>query len=131
MTDALKTLDPPVVGMLGMFSPTYRCARAAEAAARLTGDDVTIVGFDFEPETLSYMQSGMIKATHAQRQYYMGYIVPYVLYSMKVLGASRDLDILGSAHGRRAPLQRRHRRGQGRPGRRLQRVPRLARHRRV
>jgi len=55
---------------------------------------VTIVGFDFEPETLTYMQSGMIKATHAQRQYYMGYLVPYVLYSMKALGAERTLDIL-------------------------------------
>jgi len=95
MADALKTLDPPVVGMLSMFSPTYRCARAVEAAD-LTGDDVTVVGFDFEPETLSYMQSGMIKATHAQRQYYFGYMVPYVLYSMKVLGTSKTLDILGS-----------------------------------
>jgi ribose transport system substrate-binding protein len=93
MTDALETLDPPVVGMLSMFSPTFRCARAAEAAG-LTGDDVTIVGFDFEPETLSYMQSGLIKATHVQRQYYFGYLVPYVLYSMKVLGAQRTLDIL-------------------------------------
>ena len=93
MTDALTTLDPPVVGMLSMFSPTFRCARAAEAAG-LTGDDVTIVGFDFEPETLTYMQSGLIKATHAQRQYYMGYMVPYVLYSLKVLGPSRTLDIL-------------------------------------
>ena len=55
---------------------------------------MTIVGFDFEPETLTYMQSGLIKATHAQRQYYMGYMVPYVLYSLKVLGPSRTLDIL-------------------------------------
>ena len=93
MTDLLQNSDPPVVGMVSMFSPTYLCARAAEAAG-LTGDDVSIVGFDFEPETLTYMQSGMIKATHAQRQYYMGYLVPYVLYSMKALGAQRTLDLL-------------------------------------
>lgn len=93
MTDALENADPPAVGMLSMFSPTYRCARAAEAAG-LTGDDITIVGFDFEPETLSYMQSGMIKATHAQRQYYFGYMVPYVLYSMRALGVERTLEIL-------------------------------------
>lgn len=93
MTDALETADPPAVGMLSMFSPTYRCAQAAEAAG-LTGDDVTIVGFDFEPDTLSYMRSGLIKATHAQRQYYMGYMVPYVLYSMKVLGTEKTLGIL-------------------------------------
>lgn len=93
MTALLQNSDPPAVGMLSMFSPTYLCGRAAEAAG-LTGDDVTIVGFDFEPETLTYMQSGMVKATHAQRQYYMGYLVPYVLYSMKALGAERTLEIL-------------------------------------
>jgi ribose transport system substrate-binding protein len=60
----------------------------------MTGDDVTIVGFDFEPETLTYMQSGLIKATHAQRQYYFGYMVPYVLYSMKTVGVDRTLEIL-------------------------------------
>jgi ribose transport system substrate-binding protein len=93
MVDLLKNSDPPAVGMISMFSPTFLCGRAAEAAG-LTGDDVTIVGFDFEPETLSYMQSGMIKATHAQRQYYMGYLVPYVLYSMKALGTQRTFDII-------------------------------------
>lgn len=93
MTDALMTADPPAVAMLSMFSPTYRCARSATAAG-LTGDDITIVGFDFEPETITDMQSGMIKATHAQRQYYFGYMLPYVLYSMKVLGMQKTLDIL-------------------------------------
>ncbi len=93
MTDAITTADPPVVGMLSMFSPTYRCARSVTAAG-LTGDDVTIVGFDFEPETVTDMQSGLIKATHAQRQYYFGYMLPYVLYSMKVLGPDKTRDIL-------------------------------------
>lgn len=93
MTALLQNSDPPAIGMISMFSPTYLCAQAAEAAG-LTGDDVTIVGFDFEPDTLTYMQSGLIKATHAQRQYYMGYLVPYVLYSMKTLGPQRTFDIL-------------------------------------
>lgn len=93
MTEALATADPPAVGMLSMFSPTYRCAEAAEAAG-LTPDDVTIVGFDFEPQTLSYMESGFVKATHAQRQYYFGYMAPYVLYSLNVLGVEKTVDIL-------------------------------------
>lgn len=93
MADALENSDPPAVGMLSMFSPTYLLGRAAEMAGK-TADDVAIVGFDFEPETLSYMQSGLIRATHAQRQYYMGYLVPYVLYSMQALGPERTLDIL-------------------------------------
>jgi ribose transport system substrate-binding protein len=93
MAEALMNSDPPAVGMMSMFSPTFLCGRAVEQAG-LTGDDITIVGFDFEPETLSYMQAGTIKATHAQRQYYMGYLVPYVLYSLKALGAERTLEIL-------------------------------------
>jgi ribose transport system substrate-binding protein len=93
MTTALEDADPPAVGMLSMFSPTFRCARAAEDAG-LNGDDLSIVGFDFEPETLEYMHQGLIKATHAQRQYYMGYLVPYMLYSMKALGVSKTMDII-------------------------------------
>ncbi len=93
MTDSLKNADPPAVGMMSMFSPIVRCVHAAEALG-LTGDDISIVGFDFEPETVSYMQSGMIKATHAQRQYYFGYMAPYVLYSLNVLGAEKTMNIL-------------------------------------
>jgi len=95
MKEKLLTSESPVVGMLSMFSPTFRCARAAEAA-ELTGDDIAIVGFDFEPETVSYMRSGLVKATHAQRQYYMGYLVPYVLYSMNVLGQEKTIDVISS-----------------------------------
>lgn len=95
MKEDLMTADPPVVGMLGLFSAAYRCAMAAEEAGK-TADDVTIVGFDFEPETVQYMQSGLIQATHAQRQYYMGYLVPYVLYSVDVLGLDRTRELLGA-----------------------------------
>jgi ribose transport system substrate-binding protein len=42
------------------------------------------------------MDAGMIKATHAQRQYYMGYLTPYLLYGMNVLGKDKVKDILGS-----------------------------------
>lgn len=93
MKEDIMTADPPVVGMLGLFSAAYRCAMAAEEAGK-TGDDITIVGFDFEPETVQYMNSGLIKATHAQRQYYMGYLVPYVLYSVDVLGIDRTRELL-------------------------------------
>ena len=93
LSQGLETADPPAVGMLGVFSAAYRCAMAAERNG-LTAEDVKIVGFDFEPETLSYMRSGLMQATHAQRQYYMGYLVPYVLYGMNVLGVERTLGIL-------------------------------------
>ncbi len=89
----LTTADPPAVGMIGLFSPVVRCAKATEAAG-LTKDDIVIVGFDFEPETLSYMRSGLVRATHAQRQYYMGYLVPYVLYSLNVLGLDQTVELM-------------------------------------
>jgi ribose transport system substrate-binding protein len=95
--DALATIfstaDPPVVGMLGMFSNAYRCAMAAEAAGR-TANDIAIAAFDFDPKTVAYMQSGMIKATHAQRQFYMGYLTPYILYGVNVLGKAKVKSIL-------------------------------------
>ncbi len=94
---ALATLiseaNPPVVGMMGMFSNAHRCATAAEAAG-LTASTVTIAAFDFDPKTVEYMRSGMIKATHAQRQYYMGYLTPYVLYGMDVLGVAKTKALL-------------------------------------
>jgi ribose transport system substrate-binding protein len=93
--DLLTTSDPPVVGMMGMFSNAYECAQAAEAAGK-TGDTIAIVAFDFDPTTVTYMKSGLIKATHAQRQYYMGYLTPYVLYGMNVLGKDKTKQILGA-----------------------------------
>jgi ribose transport system substrate-binding protein len=93
MTAAIADADPPVVGMMGMFSDAYRCAIAAEASGK-TGDDIAIVAFDFEPKTVEFMRSGMIKATHAQRQYYMGYLTPYVLYGFEALGKEATKAIL-------------------------------------
>ncbi|HYQ04673.1 MAG TPA: substrate-binding domain-containing protein [Polyangiaceae bacterium] len=93
MKDAITNADPPVVGMMGMFSDAYRCAIAAEAVGK-TADDIAIAAFDFEPKTVEFMRSGMIKATHAQRQYYMGYLTPYVLYGFKALGKEATKAIL-------------------------------------
>jgi ribose transport system substrate-binding protein len=93
LTNAINDADPPVVGMMGMFSDAYRCAIAAEAAGK-SGDDIAIAAFDFEPKTIEFMRSGMIKATHAQRQYYMGYLTPYALYGFKALGKDATKAIL-------------------------------------
>ncbi|MGK3998816.1 substrate-binding domain-containing protein [Sorangium sp. So ce1024] len=92
MQAAIEAADPPVVGMLGLFSVSYRCAMAAEAAGET---EIPIVAFDFDPKTVDYMRQGRIKATHVQRQYYTGYIVPYILYGMKNIGLQATKDILG------------------------------------
>jgi ribose transport system substrate-binding protein len=82
--ETMATADPPAVGCLGVFSNSYLCATAAEAAGVI--EDIKIAAFDFEPETLELMREGKIQATHVQRQYYMGYIIPYLLYAINALG---------------------------------------------
>lgn len=93
MSQTITEASPPVVGMMGMFSNAYRCAAAAEMAGK-TASDIAVVAFDFEPQTLAYMQSGFIRATHAQRQYYMGYLVPYLLYGVNALGLEKTKQIM-------------------------------------
>ncbi|WP_437515419.1 substrate-binding domain-containing protein [Sorangium sp. So ce1099] len=93
MRAQIETSDPPVVGMIGLFNISYRCAMAAEAAGR---QDLPIVAFDFDPETVIYMRDGRIRATHAQRQYYEGYLVPYVLYGIENIGLDATKQILAT-----------------------------------
>lgn len=76
--------DEPVVGMLGVFANAHACATAALQAG--LDPMPQIVAFDFEPNTLTYMEEGTIHATHVQRQYYMGYLSMYLLYSIQAVG---------------------------------------------
>ncbi|WP_438018675.1 substrate-binding domain-containing protein [Sorangium sp. So ce315] len=91
MKTLIEAADPPVVGMLGLFNISYRCAMAAEAAGK---PELPIVAFDFDPKTVDYMREGRIKATHVQRQYYQGYLVPYILYGIRTIGLDATRRIL-------------------------------------
>ncbi|WP_437753616.1 substrate-binding domain-containing protein [Sorangium sp. So ce1389] len=91
MTSQMQSADPPVVGMLGLFNLSYRCAMAAEAAGK---PELPVVAFDFDPKTVDYMRQGRIKATHIQRQYYEGYLVPYILYGINSIGLDATKQIL-------------------------------------
>ncbi|WP_437939069.1 substrate-binding domain-containing protein [Sorangium sp. So ce341] len=91
MTAEIAAADPPIVGLLGLFNVSYRCAMAAEAAGK---PEVPIVAFDFDPMTVEYMRQGRIRATHIQRQYYQGYLVPYILYGIENLGLDATKKIL-------------------------------------
>ena len=82
--ETLENAEPEAVGCLGVFANSYGCAEAAVAAG--VEDDITIVAFDTEPETLQYMDDGIIQATHAQRIYYMGYMIPFLLYAANTIG---------------------------------------------
>ncbi|HTN89643.1 MAG TPA: substrate-binding domain-containing protein [Sorangium sp.] len=92
MKQNIATANPPVVGMVGLFNISYRCVMGADAAGI---PDVPIVAFDFDPRTVDYMRQGRIKATHTQRQYYEGYLVPYILYGIKTIGLDATREILG------------------------------------
>ncbi|WP_437618690.1 sugar ABC transporter substrate-binding protein [Sorangium sp. So ce1151] len=89
--EQIEDEDPPAVGLLGLFDIAFRCAMAAEAAGK---PDLPIVAFDFNPMTVDYMRQGRIKATHIQRQYYQGYLVPYILYGIKNLGLDATRGVL-------------------------------------
>jgi ribose transport system substrate-binding protein len=89
---ALETADPKAVGMIGMFSNAYVCADAAVAAGVI--DDIKIAAFDFDLKTIQYMENGQIQATHTQRQYYMGLLVPYILYSSIVMGVDETKNLI-------------------------------------
>ncbi|WP_437304329.1 substrate-binding domain-containing protein [Sorangium sp. So ce388] len=88
---AIDAADQPLVGLLGVFSVSYRCAMAADAAGL---PDLPIVAFDFEPQTVDYMRQGRIKATHVQRQYYTGYLGPYIVYGIKTIGLGATQEML-------------------------------------
>jgi len=93
--------DAPLVGMLGVFANAHACATAA-LQSRI-GELPKIVAFDFEDATINYMEQGVIQATHAQRQYYMGYLAVYTLYSIQVLGieqtkSNAGIHLFGGTH---------------------------------
>lgn len=81
---AMQTASPNAVGCLGVFVNAYLCATAAKKAGII--DAIEIAAFDFDPTTLALMQTGEIQLTHVQRQYYMGYLIPYILYAADTLG---------------------------------------------
>ncbi|MGK3959385.1 substrate-binding domain-containing protein [Sorangium sp. So ce118] len=91
MKSQIEAADPPVVGILGLFNLSYRCAMAAEAVGK---PELPVVAFDFDPKTVDYMRQGRIQATHIQRQYYEGYLVPYILYGINSIGLDATKAIL-------------------------------------
>ena len=92
LVTALETADPPAVGCLGMFNISYQCADAVATAGMQS--QVKVVAFDTELKTMEYMNQGLILATHVQRVYYMGYLVPYLIYSINNLGLAQTKALL-------------------------------------
>ncbi len=114
----LLEMKPLPLAMVGVFESSYRIGLAAQAAERLVAEGqegapkpdasdeevalpglthfggVTLVTFGMAPQTTELMQARVIHATLAERRYYLGYLLPYVLYGLNVLGAERTRYIL-------------------------------------
>jgi len=86
--------DEPLVGMLGVFANAYALADAVVDAE--LDEEPVIVAFDSEQDTLRYMDQGVIAATHAQRQYYMGYMSVYVMVAIEAMGLEATKEVLGA-----------------------------------
>ena len=80
-------------GIIGIWS--YNGPKAAEAVLERDKEgDIKIVAFDLEPDTITYLNEGVIDAAVGQRPYWMGYLSVYILYAMEALGVDPTNEIL-------------------------------------
>jgi ribose transport system substrate-binding protein len=89
---AIQT-NPNVKGLYGVYSYDGPSAGQAVQAAGKTGK-VKIISDDSDPQTLKFVQSGVIQATVLQQPYQQGYTGAYLLAALKVLGKQATLDLV-------------------------------------
>jgi ribose transport system substrate-binding protein len=89
---AIQT-NPNINGLYGVYSYDGPSAGQAVQAAGKTGK-VKIVSDDSDPQTLKFIQSGVIQATVVQQPYQQGYTGAYLLTALKVLGKEATLNIV-------------------------------------
>ncbi|MFH7340551.1 substrate-binding domain-containing protein [Streptomyces sp. KHY 26] len=85
--------NPDVNGLYGVYSYDGPSAGQAVKAAGKTGK-VKIVSDDSDPQTLKFIQSGVIQATVLQQPYQQGYTGAYLLAALKVLGKDATMKIV-------------------------------------
>ncbi|HEY3483490.1 MAG TPA: substrate-binding domain-containing protein, partial [Streptomyces sp.] len=81
---AIQT-NPNINGLYGVYSYDGPSAGQAVQAAGKSGR-VKIISDDSDPQTLKFIQSGVIQATVVQEPYQQGYTGAYLLAAFKVLG---------------------------------------------
>jgi ribose transport system substrate-binding protein len=101
-TDASKALsnastsfqtDPNVKGLYGVYSYDGPAAGQAVQSAGKTGA-IKVISSDSDPQTLKFIQSGVIQATVLQQPYQQGYTGAYLLAAFKVLGKDATLALV-------------------------------------
>jgi ribose transport system substrate-binding protein len=108
--DLLNSDERPLA-VIGVLETSYRVALAATAADRVleqadpSGEaneepglshlaNVMLIGYGLQPATLEALRSEVFDATLAPRRHYMGYVVPYVLAGLNLLGEERTRYLL-------------------------------------
>lgn len=89
---AIQT-NPNVNGLYGVYSYDGPSAGQAVQAAGKTGK-VKVISDDSDPQTLKFVQSGVIQATVLQQPYQQGYTGAYLLAALKVLGKDATLALV-------------------------------------
>ena len=85
--------NPNVNGLYGVYSYDGPSAGQAVQAAGKTGQ-IKIISDDSDPQTLKFLQSGVIQATVVQQPYQQGYTGAYLLAALKVLGKDATLKLV-------------------------------------
>ena len=81
-----------IKGLLCMYSNSYLCAAAVEAAGKKGA--VQIVGFDMETDTKTYFDLGYFAGIAVQRQYYMGELGVLIPYSLATIGPDKTAELI-------------------------------------
>lgn len=89
---AIQT-NPNINGLYGVYSYDGPSAGQAVQAAGKSGR-VKIISDDSDPQTLKFIQSGVIQATVVQEPYQQGYTGAYLLAAFKVLGKDATLNLV-------------------------------------
>jgi ribose transport system substrate-binding protein len=84
---------PDINGFLGIWSYDAPAITQAVIAADKQ-DQIKVVSFDAEPQTLVHLEKGEIEATVVQKPYLFGYLSVQLLYAMKILGVEEVQAVL-------------------------------------
>ena len=85
--------DPNVTGLYGVYSYDGPAAGQAVQAAGKVGK-IKVIASDSDPQTLTFVKSGVIQATVLQQPYQQGYTGAYLLAAFKVLGKDATLALV-------------------------------------
>ena len=85
--------DPNVTGLYGVYSYDGPAAGQAVQSAGKTGK-IKVIASDSDPQTLTFVKSGVIQAAVLQQPYQQGYTGAYLLAAFKVLGKDATMALV-------------------------------------